>query len=137
VADSSSAGARSSPESAASFFTLSGSGFAEPSRHAPASPSVVTPPAEAGFAGIGLHADDLPRTMESGLDADGMRAGARRNRAAHRRDRVPRRLDAGIEVIVAPHWLPVLLTAIAHQGGTTLERLLGVLTSGVAIGASD
>jgi sugar phosphate isomerase/epimerase len=56
----------------ASFFTLSGSGFAEPPRtgfvercHAAA---------EAGFAGIGLHADDLPRTVASGLDADGMRA---------------------------------------------------------------
>lgn len=28
-------------------------------------------------------------------------------------------LDAGVEVIVAPHRLPVLLTAIAHHGGTT------------------
>jgi sugar phosphate isomerase/epimerase len=61
-----------SPELVASFFTLSGSGFAEPPRtgfvercHAAA---------EAGFAGIGLHADDLPRTVASGLDADGMRA---------------------------------------------------------------
>jgi sugar phosphate isomerase/epimerase len=30
--------------------------------------------ASAGFAGIGLHVDDLARTAASGLDADGMRA---------------------------------------------------------------
>jgi pyruvate, orthophosphate dikinase len=34
-------------------------------------------------------------------------------------DGVRAALDAGVEVIVAPHRLPVLLTAIAHQGGTT------------------
>jgi len=34
-------------------------------------------------------------------------------------DGVRAALDAGVEVIVAPHRLPVLLTAIAHHGGTT------------------
>ena len=35
-------------------------------------------------------------------------------------DGVRAALDAGVEVIVAPHRLPVLLTAIAHdQGGPT------------------
>ena len=62
----------SSPELVASFFTLSGSGFAEPPRTGFAERCYAA--AEAGFAGIGLHADDLPRTVTSGLDADGMRA---------------------------------------------------------------
>ena len=59
-------------ELVASFFTLSGAGFAEPPRHSFTQRCEAA--AAAGFAGIGLHADDLPRTVEGGLDADGMRA---------------------------------------------------------------
>jgi pyruvate,orthophosphate dikinase len=33
-------------------------------------------------------------------------------------DGVRAALDAGVEVIVAPHRLPVLLTAVAHERGT-------------------
>jgi sugar phosphate isomerase/epimerase len=56
----------------ASFFTLSGAGFAEPPRHPFAERCRAA--AAAGFGGIGLHADDLPRTLASGLDLAGMRA---------------------------------------------------------------
>ena len=56
----------------ASFFTLSGGGFGEPPRHAFAERCEAA--AAAGFAGIGLHADDLPRTVAAGLDVGGMRA---------------------------------------------------------------
>jgi sugar phosphate isomerase/epimerase len=55
----------------ASFFTLSGSGFGEPPRHS--FPVRCRAAAAAGFTGIGLHADDLPRTVAAGLDVDGMR----------------------------------------------------------------
>jgi sugar phosphate isomerase/epimerase len=59
------------PELVASFFTLSGSGFAEPARNSFADRCRAA--AAAGFTGIGLHADDLPRTAAAGLDVDGMR----------------------------------------------------------------
>jgi len=59
-------------ELVASFFTLTGAGFGEEPRH----PFVerCRAAAAAGFTGIGLHADDLPRTIATGLDVDGMRA---------------------------------------------------------------
>jgi sugar phosphate isomerase/epimerase len=59
-------------ELVASFFTLAGSGFADPPRHGFAERCRAA--ADAGFAGIGLHAADLPRTVAAGLDADAMRA---------------------------------------------------------------
>jgi sugar phosphate isomerase/epimerase len=60
------------PELVASFFTLSGAGFGEPPRHAFEQRCEAA--AAAGFTGIGLHVDDLARTVATGLDADGMRA---------------------------------------------------------------
>jgi sugar phosphate isomerase/epimerase len=59
------------PRLVASFFTLSGSGFAQPPRNGFAERCRAA--ADGGFAGIGLHAGDLARTVASGLDADGMR----------------------------------------------------------------
>jgi sugar phosphate isomerase/epimerase len=56
----------------ASFFTLTGAGFAEEPRHS--FPERCRAAAAAGFTGIGLHADDLPRTVASGLDVAGMQA---------------------------------------------------------------
>ncbi len=60
------------PELVASFFTLSGGGFAEPPRHP--FDQRCEAAAAAGFRGIGLHADDLARTLAAGLDVGGMRA---------------------------------------------------------------
>lgn len=59
-------------ELVASFFTLTGAGFAEEPRHGFVQRCRAA--AAAGFSGIGLHADDLPRTLASGLDLAGMRA---------------------------------------------------------------
>jgi sugar phosphate isomerase/epimerase len=59
------------PELVASFFTLSGAGFGQPPRHAFVERCEAA--AAAGFAGIGLHTDDLARTRASGVDASGMR----------------------------------------------------------------
>jgi sugar phosphate isomerase/epimerase len=56
----------------ASFFTLTGAGFGEPPRHSFAERCRAA--AAAGFTGIGLHADDLPRTIAAGLDVAGMQA---------------------------------------------------------------
>jgi sugar phosphate isomerase/epimerase len=50
----------------ASFFTLTGSGFGQPPRHP--FPLRCRAAAAAGFSGIGLHVDDLPRTVDSGID---------------------------------------------------------------------
>jgi sugar phosphate isomerase/epimerase len=61
-----------SPELVASYFTLTGSGFGEPPRHSFAERCRAA--SDAGFAGIGLHAEDLPRTIAAGLGVDGMRA---------------------------------------------------------------
>lgn len=58
-------------ELVASFFTLSGAGFAEPPRHSFTQRCEAA--AAAGFSGIGLHADDLARTVGAGLDVAGMR----------------------------------------------------------------
>jgi hypothetical protein len=50
----------------ASFFTLSAAGFAESPRHGFV--ERCTAAAAAGFIGIGLHVDDLARTVAGGLD---------------------------------------------------------------------
>ena len=77
-------GARSGPAEpaalpglVASFFTLSGAGFGEPPRNTFVQRCEAA--AAAGFAGIGLHADDLPRTVAAGLDVGEMRAVLRIN----------------------------------------------------------
>jgi sugar phosphate isomerase/epimerase len=59
------------PELVASFFTLGGAGFGQPPRHPFGERCEAA--AAAGFAGIGLHTDDLARTRASGVDAPGMR----------------------------------------------------------------
>jgi sugar phosphate isomerase/epimerase len=59
-------------ELVASFFTLTGAGFGAEPRHSFAERCRAA--AAAGFTGIGLHADDLPRTIASGLDIAGMQA---------------------------------------------------------------
>jgi sugar phosphate isomerase/epimerase len=59
-------------ELVASFFTLTGGGFVDPPRHGFVERCRAA--AGAGFTGIGMHAADLPRTVENGLDAGGMRA---------------------------------------------------------------
>ena len=59
------------PELVASFFTLSGAGFGQPPRHTFVERCEAA--AAAGFAGIGLHTDELARTRASGIDASGMR----------------------------------------------------------------
>jgi sugar phosphate isomerase/epimerase len=56
----------------ASFFTLTGAGFGEQPRYSFVERCRAA--AAAGFTGIGLHADDLPRTVASGLDVPGMQA---------------------------------------------------------------
>lgn len=59
-------------ELVASYYTLTGAGFGEEPRHSFAERCRAA--AAAGFTGIGLHADDLPRTVASGLDVAGMQA---------------------------------------------------------------
>jgi sugar phosphate isomerase/epimerase len=54
-----------SPELVASFFTLSGAGFGEPARNSFVERCEAA--ATAGFTGVGVHADDLPRTIAAGL----------------------------------------------------------------------
>jgi sugar phosphate isomerase/epimerase len=56
----------------ASFFTLTGAGFGEEPRYSFVDRCRAA--AAAGFTGIGMHADDLPRTVAAGIDVDGMRA---------------------------------------------------------------
>jgi sugar phosphate isomerase/epimerase len=63
---------RAGYELVASFFTLTGAGFGEQPRYAFAKRCRAA--ADAGFTGIGLHADDLSRTVASGLDVAGMQA---------------------------------------------------------------
>ena len=76
-------GARSFDEPAAfpglvaSFFTLSGAGFVEPPRNTFIERCEEA--AEAGFTGIGLHSDDLPRTVAAGVDVPEMQAVLRNN----------------------------------------------------------
>jgi sugar phosphate isomerase/epimerase len=65
------------PDLVASFFTLSGAGFGEPPRNAFIERCEAA--AEAGFAGIGVHADDLARTVATGLSVGEMQAVLRLN----------------------------------------------------------
>ena len=65
------------PDLVASFFTLSGGGFADPPRNSFIERCEAA--AAAGFRGIGLHADDLPRTIAAGMDVAEMRAVLRIN----------------------------------------------------------
>ena len=65
-------GPGNAPELVASFFTLSGAGFGEAPRHGFEQRCEAA--AAAGFAGVGLHVDDLPRTLAAGLAVDDMRA---------------------------------------------------------------
>jgi sugar phosphate isomerase/epimerase len=65
------------PDLVASFFTLSGAGFTDPPRNSFLERCEAA--AAAGFAGIGLHADDLPRTLAAGLDVAQMQAILRHN----------------------------------------------------------
>ncbi|MGI5133131.1 sugar phosphate isomerase/epimerase family protein [Pseudonocardia sp. CA-107938] len=62
-------------ELVASHYTLTGAGFAEPPRHGFAERCRAA--ADAGFAGIGVHVDELDRTppadMRAVLDATGLR----------------------------------------------------------------
>lgn len=59
------------PDLVASFFTLSGAGFAEPPRNGFVQRCAAA--AAAGFTGIGLHADDLARTVAAGVPVAEMR----------------------------------------------------------------
>jgi sugar phosphate isomerase/epimerase len=59
-------------ELVASFFTLTGAGFGEPPRHRFVERCAAA--STAGFTGIGLHVDDLPRTLAGGLSVADMRA---------------------------------------------------------------
>ena len=56
----------------ASHFTLTGAGFGEPPRYSFVERCRAA--STAGFGGIGLHVDDLPRTLASGLTVADMRA---------------------------------------------------------------
>ena len=60
------------PELVASYFTLTGGGFGEPPRHSFVDRCRAA--AHAGFTGVGVHADDLPRALAAGLDVEGVRA---------------------------------------------------------------
>ncbi len=55
----------------ASYFTLTGAGFGEPPRYSFVERCRAA--SAAGFTGIGLHIDDLPRTVAAGMDVDAMR----------------------------------------------------------------
>jgi sugar phosphate isomerase/epimerase len=61
----------------ASHFTLSGAGFAEPPRNSFIERCEAA--AAAGFSGIGLHCNDLSRTIAAGVDVPEMRAVLRNN----------------------------------------------------------
>ena len=65
------------PGLVASFFTLSGAGFVEPPRNTFIERCEAA--AAAGFTGIGLHSDDLPRTIAAGVDVGEMQAVLRNN----------------------------------------------------------
>jgi sugar phosphate isomerase/epimerase len=65
------------PGLVASFFTLSGAGFADPPRNSFIERCEAA--AAAGFSGIGLHHEDLPRTIAAGVDVPEMRAVLRNN----------------------------------------------------------
>jgi sugar phosphate isomerase/epimerase len=65
------------PGLVASFFTLSGAGFVEPPRNTFIERCEAA--AAAGFTGIGLHSDDLPRTVAAGVAVAEMQAVLRLN----------------------------------------------------------
>ncbi|WP_396909206.1 sugar phosphate isomerase/epimerase family protein [Mycolicibacterium sp.] len=65
------------PGLVASFFTLSGAGFAEPPRNSFIARCEAA--AAAGFSGIGLHYDDLARTVSAGTGVSDMRSILRNN----------------------------------------------------------
>ena len=65
------------PGLVASFFTLSGAGFVEPPRNSFIERCEAA--AAAGFSGIGLHSEDLARTIAAGVDVPEMRAVLRNN----------------------------------------------------------
>jgi sugar phosphate isomerase/epimerase len=65
------------PVLVASFFTLSGAGFADPPRNSFIERCEAA--AAAGFTGIGLHFEDLPRTIAAGMDVTEMRAVLKNN----------------------------------------------------------
>ncbi len=65
------------PDLVASFFTLSGAGFGEPPRNSFVERCEAA--AAAGFTGIGLHAEDLPRTIAGGVDIGEMQSVLRIN----------------------------------------------------------
>ena len=69
--------AEPAPDLVASFFTLSGGGFTDPPRNTFIERCEAA--AAAGFSGIGLHADDLPRTRSAGVDVGEMQAVLRVN----------------------------------------------------------
>ena len=73
----SSGGSAEFPGLVASFFTLSGAGFVEPPRNSFIERCEAA--AAAGFSGIGLHSDDLARTIAAGVDVPEMRAVLRNN----------------------------------------------------------
>jgi sugar phosphate isomerase/epimerase len=54
----------------ASYFTLTGAGFGEPPRNSFVERCQAA--SSAGFTGIGLHIDDLPRTLAAGLTVTDM-----------------------------------------------------------------
>src|SRR6478609_2800295 len=61
----------------ASFYTLAGAGFTEPPRNSFIERCEAA--AAAGFTGIGLHVDDLPRTIAAGVDVTEMQAVLKNN----------------------------------------------------------
>lgn len=65
------------PGLVASFFTLSGGSFVEPPRNSFIERCEAA--AAAGFTGMGLHFDDLRRTISAGVDVIEMRAVLRNN----------------------------------------------------------
>jgi hypothetical protein len=72
VADPAGTAAEQTIDLVASFFTLSGSGVGQPPRNGFVKRCAAA--AEAGFIGVGLHVDDLARTVAEGLDLSAMRA---------------------------------------------------------------
>ena len=73
----SSGGSAEFPNLVASFFTLSGAGFVAPPRNSFVERCEAA--AAAGFSGIGLHYEDLTRTIAAGVYVPEMRAVLRNN----------------------------------------------------------
>ena len=77
MSDTTAARSAEFPGLVASFFTLSGASFVEPPRNSFIERCEAA--AAAGFSGIGLHCDDLARTIAAGVDIPEMRAVLRNN----------------------------------------------------------